>query len=584
MKVGQAAILVGSLTVEEKGKVVLEIPSVAGDFFSFGGNSVISGDVSGSGYLMLTPGATQVIKLLGNNSHYGGTLAGTVTPAGTVIAPTAAGGTVEILNDKSLGTAPLHFTTTPGGVLRVAKDAPDFTLSNPITTTVAGTIDVPAGVELKLSGSLTAPAALAKAGAGDLRLAGYAQGATIGGINVNTGTLVLDEDSVAGTNAITVATGAALKPAHSGIRHMGALTFAASSKLLGLTEANKDGPLIIAEGALTITAPLIVETAYAPGATWLTTEALQVAEYTTAIAGPIPNNPVRAVNANGDNLSIHAAAAQVSPRYSVLSITPSKDHVFPEAGTGTATTDPVEGQVSSDGAFSASTPLKAADGSAATSASVDTDSEGYKALEAVGLKAEIVDNNRLVVSGDPTDIVDTSVTVLVNGVPQEVKVSVKAYDSPDEITDTETAPDWETTLSTGSDGTTTLFVTYIPSLEDLTGKTVKDIYAYGTGGITITATTVVTASERIASRGASATHFFKVTGTVTDLETAEIARVTYRVGVNRYSQAVGVLLSDTDVKGVYKKSPGSGGGCDAGFGLFGLLAATGAVALLRRKG
>jgi Synergist-CTERM protein sorting domain-containing protein len=29
---------------------------------------------------------------------------------------------------------------------------------------------------------------------------------------------------------------------------------------------------------------------------------------------------------------------------------------------------------------------------------------------------------------------------------------------------------------------------------------------------------------------------------------------------------------------------GSGGGCDAGFGLFGLLAATGAVALLRRKG
>jgi hypothetical protein len=30
--------------------------------------------------------------------------------------------------------------------------------------------------------------------------------------------------------------------------------------------------------------------------------------------------------------------------------------------------------------------------------------------------------------------------------------------------------------------------------------------------------------------------------------------------------------------------PGSGGGCDAGFGLFGLLAATGAVALLRRKG
>ncbi|MDR1020861.1 MAG: SYNERG-CTERM sorting domain-containing protein [Synergistaceae bacterium] len=35
-------------------------------------------------------------------------------------------------------------------------------------------------------------------------------------------------------------------------------------------------------------------------------------------------------------------------------------------------------------------------------------------------------------------------------------------------------------------------------------------------------------------------------------------------------------------------TPGSrdsgGGGCDAGFGLFGLLAATGAVTLLRKKG
>jgi Synergist-CTERM protein sorting domain-containing protein len=49
-----------------------------------------------------------------------------------------------------------------------------------------------------------------------------------------------------------------------------------------------------------------------------------------------------------------------------------------------------------------------------------------------------------------------------------------------------------------------------------------------------------------------------------------------------------VATATTTVTSPAAPTPGSrdsgGGGCDAGFGIFGLLAATGAVTLLRRKG
>ncbi|MDR1516115.1 MAG: SYNERG-CTERM sorting domain-containing protein, partial [Synergistaceae bacterium] len=43
------------------------------------------------------------------------------------------------------------------------------------------------------------------------------------------------------------------------------------------------------------------------------------------------------------------------------------------------------------------------------------------------------------------------------------------------------------------------------------------------------------------------------------------------------SERITTAAKDTPITG------GSSGGCDAGFGVFGLLAATGAVALLRKK-
>ncbi|MDR1021416.1 MAG: hypothetical protein LBL73_11705 [Synergistaceae bacterium] len=256
------------------------------------------------------------------------------------------------------------------------------------------------------------------------------------------------------------------------------------------------------------------------------------------------------------------------------------DDTPPPAGTTVVSETPA-----ADGTFEATATITAESGAPATSVAVDTTAAVIAQLSAIGLEVTVA-GNEVTVSGTATDIGVFDIPVTVNGTESQiVRVTIEAIEHTDAVfvdTAPGALPDWQTELTTS--GSSTLFVTYVPT--DLTADVseVKDLRAAGTG-ISVTGVEIENPLLR-GGRGAGEKRF-KVSGTVTDYGTAEIGTISYRVGINRYTQSANVRLSSTSVTDNRTEATGggsSGGGCDAGFGLFGLLAATGTAALLRRKG
>ena len=147
---------------------------------------------TGYGFGLVVSGAGAVRQIAGTtiltavNSYSGGT--------------ELVGGTLQVAADVHLGdlTGGLRFA---GGTLATTAS---FVSARGVTLTGAGRFDVAVGTELGLSGAVSGPGDLVKAGAGTLRLGGAAN--AYGRTLVETGTLIGDARSISGTigNAATV--------------------------------------------------------------------------------------------------------------------------------------------------------------------------------------------------------------------------------------------------------------------------------------------------------------------------------------------------------------------------------------------
>jgi hypothetical protein len=261
--------------------------------------------------------------------------------------------------------------------------------------------------------------------------------------------------------------------------------------------------------------------------------------------------------------------------------TPGGDDDNPPAPPAPGTTE-VSDTPASDGTFETKARITTESGAPATSVAVDEDAADVAKLKGIGLEVTVV-GGEVTISGKANDIGVFDIPITVNGTEaQTVRVEIKPIEHTDE-TFVDTAPAalsaWKTELTTS--GSDTLFEAYIPT--SLTADAVSDASVTGTG-ISGTKVTLV-GSASISGRGAGE-KYFKVTGVVSDYAAATIKEISYRIGINKYIQTADVKLSATDVNDKREEEPtgGKGGGCDAGAGLAGLLAATGAAALLRRKG
>jgi hypothetical protein len=540
--------------------------------FTLTDDSEISGNINGkgNGVLTLNPGATSVIKLRGNNSYAKTEIGG------------ATGGTVEILNEKSLGDKPVEFKTGDGQILKVADDAASFSLRSDITATEDAKIEVPAGITLTLRGALdTDSGKITKTGDGVLDLNGHVASGT-NGFDVDAGTLILSYSDAARDNEITVKAGATLKPGCSGITHKGDLTFAAQSVLSTLTEANASGPLLSVDGAFSATGLIRVITNY-QGGTWAKDTKLHVVKYLTASANAnVTPASARAYDAARNTLDT-TVTIERSGAYSILSIAPKKDCVFPVIEKPDA-----KEVKSADKTFDLVVTVTSETGVDQTATKARFVKSGLGDLVAK------VGNGIVTISGaipadDGTYYIELIATAEGGyaSKAEDIKLVVKAAPGEDEDVDvTSYAWSWTGLKKSISAADATKFSGKLSLVEKHTvTEPLSRTLPLTSVQLTLTAgTTVLYAGEP----------FTATDGTV-DFEFAPLDGATtfavgdYKIVVASSDPAAPVDVTEKEYSFVVstddEKEPGNGGGgCDAGFGLFGLLAATGAVALLRRKG
>jgi autotransporter-associated beta strand protein len=150
----------------------------------------LAGGISGTGTIAKAGTGTLVLNTA--NSYAGGTALGA--------------GTIAVGNDGALGSGALAMA----GGTRLAAGAAGLSLANAISTAGVGTIDTGAST-LTLTGVISGPGSIAKAGTGTLVLAGantYAGGTALGagGITVGSNT-ALGTGALTAANATTLANG-----------------------------------------------------------------------------------------------------------------------------------------------------------------------------------------------------------------------------------------------------------------------------------------------------------------------------------------------------------------------------------------
>jgi hypothetical protein len=564
LDISATGVVIASLNAD--GDVKLNIGPT--DDFTLTGSSIISGDIEGYGVLQLNATlATDVFKLRGDNSY-----------TETLIGGSAAG-TVEILNEKSLGQGDVTFATTDWQTLKVADDAGNFNLENDLIVRAEANIEVPDGVELTLlnGGIATNNGAITKIGDGTVVLDGYIAAGT-GGFVVDRGMLVLRNDDAAKANPIEVNANGTLKPGHNGIRHAGDLTLNAQSTLKTLTEANADGPMLYVDGALTAPATgssFKVVTEY-KGGTWTMDKKLQVLSYLKTAAHNVTTTSARAFDAKGNRLDTNGTIDDSGALYATLLIAPSKDYVYPTIGAKTVT-------VAAD-TFKIEVPV--------------TSLSGLASAEAKFLKAELADINLTETIGafgaDGVGSVTISGTTPETDGTYYIKLTATASSNTTATGYASESEDGAIKLIVDTDGgeqTPEPKVTGSATLDLAAQKfSVSSLkYTFGGEAQAATGSYVVYADDTAIIPATTVT--FGADGTASDIEIKE-SDVTAVEGFEfktdtKYELRVtvdGKTFSFSDEEESEKEPGNGGGGCDAGFGLFGLLAATGAVALLRRKG
>ena len=168
------------------------------------GTNTISGAITGTGTVLQN--GTGTTFLSGTNTYSGGTFFNA--------------GTLAVTNDSNLGTGPLTFNggtleaLGPGGVPSVSKLATLATLAGgggivsakPVTLdNGGGTFLADPGTSSTLSGVISGPGSLTKAGDGELVLAGASTYS--GGTNLDAGTLTVNSARALGAGNLTVNAG-----------------------------------------------------------------------------------------------------------------------------------------------------------------------------------------------------------------------------------------------------------------------------------------------------------------------------------------------------------------------------------------
>jgi fibronectin-binding autotransporter adhesin len=168
------------------------------------GTNTISGAITGTGTVLQNGTGTTILS--GTNTYSGGTFFNA--------------GTLAIANDSNLGTGPLTFNggtleaLGPGGAPSVSKLATLATLAGgagivsakPVTLDDGGgTFLADPGTSSALSGVISGPGSLTKAGEGELVLAGASTYS--GGTNLDAGTLTVNSARALGAGNLTVNAG-----------------------------------------------------------------------------------------------------------------------------------------------------------------------------------------------------------------------------------------------------------------------------------------------------------------------------------------------------------------------------------------
>ncbi len=153
-----------------------------------GYTATISSELAGAAQLVKADAGTLVLD--GINSYGGGTL--------------VRGGTLQISDDRNLG-ALAGGLSLDAAALRVTADVAS---ARDVSLAGAGVFDVDAAATLALSGVMSGPGALTKAGAGMLVLSGT--GGNGGGRSIEAGTVLVNGNLAAAAGTTTVAAGAML--------------------------------------------------------------------------------------------------------------------------------------------------------------------------------------------------------------------------------------------------------------------------------------------------------------------------------------------------------------------------------------
>jgi hypothetical protein len=262
---------------------------------------------------------------------------------------------------------------------------------------------------------------------------------------------------------------------------------------------------------------------------------------------------------------------------------------------------PVSTVPSGDGKVHVSLPVHVPEGKTVTKVQIDEDSSGLERLEEIGLTATVDALNNVVIDGMATDIGTFVIPVTItlsdgSLLTESVTVTVEAVEN---ITETavdlsETKRTITSTLSTNSDNSVSVVLTCPLDIGANNPSAVKDL-AVQASDMTIENAALSTslASSVVNIRGVGSP-ILTAAGRTTAIDSAKITGVTYRFGVNRYTQKLDLsIVRDTNVvdNRTTPEKPGdetdnvtgnSGGGCSEGLPVWAiLLAFLGVVRKLR---
>jgi hypothetical protein len=520
--------------------------------------------ISGPAGLTFTPAAASNYILDSDNSYTGNT---TLNNANT---------TLTLVRNGDLPAAGNLVFSNAAATLAVSGD---IWAQNRITSAAGGIIDVPEGSSLELRGNfnLTGAAALIKRGEGELSLRGGADAANTQGITVNGGVLTIARDGAADRLNLTINAAGILNPATAGQRHRpGAAgdTFAIGATLrASLTETNKiipdvqENPFFFVDGNLANGGGTSIVASFP--ASFSCEEGDMFLVLDTDVTSPVLG-AIGFVVLDDDGIFSHDfdvmryAYGTVNNGIALRALRNIDAPAQPGAPSFTA----------------------AYDGTDLTLTFAQPPAAGTLAYTINHATFAAPLTGTVAVNGTQATVTITEELSPANG----YTVTVAGYATPATFRYAPAAP-----VAPTAPATTDVAATYSDAAGLTFGGSAAQVAGAVADGKALSAwvwlkSGTETSSPFLADLVPAASGGYTVTVSNADIEAAfpeddyptlsvsAVYQLTADATVTGRTESETVRVEDSDDK------PGSGGGCDAGFGLFGLLAATGAVALLRRKG